>query len=38
MGVVGGNRGRIHADFDEKIVDLNLGRPSNLVVLDATRI
>jgi len=38
MGVAGGNRGRIHTDFDDKIVDLNLGRPSHLVVLDATRI
>jgi uncharacterized protein (DUF362 family) len=38
MGVLGGNRGRIHTDFDEKIVDLNLGRPSHLVVLDATRV
>jgi uncharacterized protein (DUF362 family) len=38
MGVLGGNRGRIHTDFDEKIVDANLGRPSHLVVLDATRV
>jgi uncharacterized protein (DUF362 family) len=38
MGVVGGNRGRIHTDFEDKIVDLNLGRPSHLVVLDATRV
>jgi len=38
MGVAGGNRGRIHTDFDDKIVDLNLGRPSHLVVLDATRV
>jgi uncharacterized protein (DUF362 family) len=38
MGVVGGNRGRIHTDFDDKIVDLNIGRPSHLVVLDATRV
>ena len=38
MGVLGGNRGRIHTDFDEKIVDTNLGRPSHLVVLDATRV
>jgi uncharacterized protein (DUF362 family) len=38
MGVIGGNRGRIHTDFEDKIVDLNLGRPSHLVVLDATRI
>jgi len=38
MGVVGGNRGRIHQDFEDKIVDLNLGRPTHLVVLDATRV
>lgn len=38
MGVAGGNRGRIHTDFEDKIVDLNVGRPSHLVVLDATRI
>jgi uncharacterized protein (DUF362 family) len=38
MGVIGGNRGRIHTDFEDKIVDLNLGRPSHLVVLDATRV
>lgn len=38
MGVIGGNRGRMHTDFDDKIVDLNLVRPSHLVVLDATRI
>lgn len=38
MGVIGGNRGHIHTDFEDKIVDLNLGRPSHLVVLDATRI
>ncbi len=38
MGVIGGNRGRIHTDFEDKVVDLNLGRPSHLVVLDATRI
>jgi len=38
MGVAGGNRGRIHSDFDDKIVDLNLARPSHLVVLDATRV
>jgi uncharacterized protein (DUF362 family) len=38
MGVAGGNRGRIHTGFDDKIVDLNLARPSHLVVLDATRV
>ena len=38
MGVIGGNRGQIHSGFDDKIVDLNLARPSHLTVLDATRI
>jgi uncharacterized protein (DUF362 family) len=38
MGVIGGNRGQIHTGFDDKIVDLNLARPSDLTVLDATRI
>lgn len=38
MGIMGGNRGLIHVDFAQKIVDLNtLVRP-HLVVLDATRI
>ena len=38
MGVLGGDRGQMHAGFDEKIVALNRARPSHLVVLDATRI
>jgi uncharacterized protein (DUF362 family) len=38
MGVIGGNRGQIHSGFDDKIVDLNLARPSTLTVLDASRI
>lgn len=38
MGVIGGNRGRIHSDFEDKVVDLNLGLRSHLVVLDATRV
>jgi uncharacterized protein (DUF362 family) len=38
MGVIGGNRSRMHEGFTDKIVDLNLGRPSHLTVLDATRI
>lgn len=38
MGVAGGNRGKIHTGIEDKIVDLNLGRPSHLVVLDATRV
>jgi len=38
MGVIGGNRGQIHSGFEDKIVDLNLARPSHLTVIDATRI
>jgi uncharacterized protein (DUF362 family) len=38
MGVIGGNRGQIHTGFEDKIVDLNLARPADLTVLDATRI
>ncbi|RMG95607.1 MAG: DUF362 domain-containing protein, partial [Candidatus Dadabacteria bacterium] len=38
MGVMGGNRGRIHWDIDEALVDLNLAVRSHLVVVDATRI
>jgi uncharacterized protein (DUF362 family) len=38
MGIMGGARGTIHLDFDQKIVDVNsLARP-HLVVLDAYRI
>lgn len=38
MGILGGSRGTIHQDFDQKIVDVNsLVRP-HLVVLDAYRI
>jgi uncharacterized protein (DUF362 family) len=38
MGIMGGARGTIHLDFDQKIVDVNtLVRP-HLVVLDAYRI
>ncbi len=38
MGVMGGNRGRIHWDIAESLVDLNLAVRSHLVVVDATRI
>lgn len=38
MGVIGGNRGQIHSGFEDKIVDLNLARPTHLAVIDATRI
>jgi len=38
MGIMGGERGTIHQDFAQKIVDVNtLVRP-HLVVLDATRM
>jgi len=38
MGMIGGNRGQIHSGFDDKIVDLNLARPSHLTIIDASRI
>lgn len=38
MGVLGDNRGRIHHDFREKIVDVNTVIKSHLTILDATRI
>jgi len=38
MGVMGGNRGQIHSGFDDKIIDINLARPSHLTILDATRV
>jgi uncharacterized protein (DUF362 family) len=38
MGAIGGNRSEMHDGFDDKIVDLNLARPSHLTVLDATRV
>jgi uncharacterized protein (DUF362 family) len=38
MGILGGTRGNMHQDFDQKIVDVNsLVRP-HLIVLDAYRI
>lgn len=38
MGVMGGNRGRIHFRLPECLVDLNRRIPSRLTVIDATRI
>jgi uncharacterized protein (DUF362 family) len=38
MGILGGNRGRIHQGIDENLVDLNQAVRSHLVVMDATRI
>jgi uncharacterized protein (DUF362 family) len=38
MGVMGGNRGRIHQKLDNALVDVNKVLKSHLVVVDATRI
>ncbi|MCX7919411.1 MAG: DUF362 domain-containing protein [bacterium] len=38
MGVIGGNRGEIHANYDRKIAELNTVRKPNLTVIDAYRI
>jgi len=38
MGILGGNRGRIHRDFNRKIVDLNRVIKPTLTIIDATRI
>ena len=38
MGVIGGNRGTIHRDFDQKIADLNTVIKPTLTIVDATRI
>ncbi len=38
MGAIGGNRGKIHNHFSEKIVDLNTVIKPQLTILDAYRI
>lgn len=38
MGVMGGNRGRVHQGIDDNLVDVNLAVRSHLTVVDATRI
>jgi uncharacterized protein (DUF362 family) len=38
MGVMGGNRGQIHFNLSECLVDLNRRLPSSLTVIDATRV
>jgi len=38
MGVIGGNRGKIHNQFDQKLADLNTVIKPQLIILDATRI
>jgi uncharacterized protein (DUF362 family) len=38
MGVIGGNRGKIHNHFDVKIVDLNTVIQPQITILDAVRV
>ncbi len=38
MGLIGGNRGQIHRQFDVKITDLNTKIKFNLIILDAYRM
>jgi uncharacterized protein (DUF362 family) len=38
MGVIGGNRGRLHRDIGESVTDINLVVHSDLTIIDATRI
>lgn len=37
MGIMGGNRGKIHTDFDQKIIDFNKVVVPKLTVMDAYR-
>ncbi len=38
MGVIGGNRGRIHWEIDQKLADISSFIKPALIVLDATRV
>lgn len=38
MGIIGGNRGKIHDRFDAKIIDLNTVIKPQLTIIDAVRI
>jgi uncharacterized protein (DUF362 family) len=38
MGIMGGRRGQIHIDFDQKIVDVNTLVKPTLAILDAYRV
>ena len=38
MGVIGGNRGQIHWNIDQKLADISSLIKPNLIVLDATRV
>lgn len=38
MGVIGGNRGRLHRNIGDAVTDINLVVQSDLTIIDATRI
>jgi len=38
MGLIAGNRGEIHTEFDQKLADLNTVIKPNLIIMDAYRI
>ena len=38
MGVIGGNRGRLHRNIGDAVTDINLVVHSDLTIIDATRI
>lgn len=38
MGVMGGNRGQIHFNLSDCLVDINRRLPSRLTIIDATRV
>ena len=38
MGVIGGNRGRLHRNIGDSVTDINLVVHSDLTIVDATRI
>jgi len=38
MGLLGGNRGEIHTEFDQKLVDINTVIKPSLTIMDAYRI
>jgi len=38
MGVIGGNRGRLHRNIGESVTDINMVVHSDLTIVDATRI
>jgi uncharacterized protein (DUF362 family) len=38
MGIIGGNRGAIHSNFDQKLADLNTVIRPNITIIDAVRV